>query len=158
MKQIVKFILGLSFILYLYILMDLMFIRPENGMYAGHSLLEYIQASSNFVPFRTIAENIHGIAGNGMDTGLAIRNLTGNLFMFLPMGIYLPFLIRKIDGASKFVVAMTIVLIILEVAQVLTRRGVIDIDDYILNMAGALMGYGIWKTKLLQKLLKGIYS
>ena len=45
---------------------------------------------------------------------------------------------------------MSILLVVIEVVQVVTRRESFDIDDFILNMLGALIGFGIWKTKFVQ--------
>jgi glycopeptide antibiotics resistance protein len=74
--------------------------------------------------------------------------------MFLPMGIYLPFFIRRTNKISVFSISMIILLLVIEVIQVVTKRGSFDIDDFILNMLGALIGFGIWKMKVVQKLLK----
>jgi glycopeptide antibiotics resistance protein len=54
---------------------------------------------------------------------------------------------------NTFSIFMIILLFIIEVVQLVTRRGSFDIDDFILNMVGALIGFGIWKTKVVQKLL-----
>ncbi|WP_369693613.1 VanZ family protein [Lentibacillus sp. CBA3610] len=70
------------------------------------------------------------------------------------MGIYLPFFIKKIRGTSIFIISMIVVLFFIEVIQIVTRRGSFDIDDFILNILGALIGFGIWKTKFVQKLLR----
>jgi len=48
---------------------------------------------------------------------------------------------------------MVILLFVIEVIQLVTRRGSFDIDDIVLNMLGALIGFGIWKTIFVQKLL-----
>jgi glycopeptide antibiotics resistance protein len=48
---------------------------------------------------------------------------------------------------------MNILLLSVELIQLITRRGSFDIDDLILNMFGALVGFIAWKTKLVQKLL-----
>jgi glycopeptide antibiotics resistance protein len=89
-----------------------------------------------------------------MNIDIPIKNLFGNLIMFLPMGIYLPYYVKKINKVSRFAVSMLIFLFVIEVIQLVTRRGSFDIDDFILNMVGALIGFGIWKTKVVQNLLR----
>lgn len=74
--------------------------------------------------------------------------------MFLPMGIYLPFFIHKISKVSIFTISMIIALFFIECIQLVTRRGRFDIDDFILNMLGALIEFGIWRTKIVQRILK----
>ncbi|MEI2467971.1 VanZ family protein [Niallia taxi] len=46
---------------------------------------------------------------------------------------------------------MTLLLFLIELIQVITRLGSFDIDDFILNMFGALMGFCICNTKVVQK-------
>ncbi|WP_338088325.1 VanZ family protein [Lysinibacillus composti] len=89
-----------------------------------------------------------------MNISIPIKNLFGNLIMFLPMGIYLPYYSKKINKIGRFTFSMIILLFVIEVTQLVTRRGSFDIDDFILNMVGALLGFGIWKTRKVQRLLK----
>jgi len=69
------------------------------------------------------------------------------------MGIYLPFLNRKMNVLKSYFFFMISILFSVGIMQLITRRGSLDIDDFILNMLGALMGFIIWKTKLVQTLL-----
>ncbi|WP_202395581.1 VanZ family protein [Virgibacillus halodenitrificans] len=138
---------------YLVALVILLFIGNRGYLYTDLTLLEYMKTSSNFVPFKTINTYFTAFVDNSMNRNIPIKNLVGNLFMFLPMGIYLPFLIKKIAGLGRFVLSMIVLLFFIEVIQLVTRRGSFDIDDFILNMIGALIGFAIWKTKYIQKLL-----
>ncbi|WHX24574.1 VanZ family protein [Virgibacillus halodenitrificans] len=153
MEKFIKVILKISFIFYLVALVILLFIGNRGYLYTDLTLLEYMKTSSNFVPFKTINTYFTAIIDNSMNRSIPIKNLVGNLFMFLPMGIYLPFLIKKIAGLGRFVLSMIVLLLFIEVIQLVTRRGSFDIDDFILNMIGALIGFAIWKTKCIQKLL-----
>ena len=73
--------------------------------------------------------------------------------MFLPMGIYLPYYMKKLNKVGKFTLSMIILLFVIEATQLVTKRGSFDIDDFILNIVGTLVGFGIWKTKIVQRLL-----
>lgn len=110
--------------------------------------------SSNFVPFKTITTYILAIFDGSMNMYIPIENLFGNFMMFMPMGIYLPYLFKHLNKFSRFTISMSFLLIVIEVVQVVTRLGSFDIDDFILNMLGAWIGYGVWKTKVVQYLLK----
>ena len=159
MKKVLKIIFGISFIFYLLALVMLLFVGVMFVGVRGHiwtdlSLIEYIRTSSNFVPFKTISTYIIAMFDGSLNLGIPIKNLIGNLIMFLPMGIYLPYYIKKINKVGRFTFSMIILLFVIEVTQLVTRRGSFDIDDFILNMVGALIGYGIWKTKIVQRLLK----
>ncbi|AIF42838.1 VanZ family protein [Virgibacillus sp. SK37] len=153
MEKFIKVILKISFIFYLIALVILLFIGNRGYLYTDLTLLEYMKTSSNFVPFKTINTYLTAIVDNSMNRNIPIKNLVGNLFMFLPMGIYLPFFIRKITGLGRFILSMIVLLFFIEVIQLVTRRGSFDIDDFILNIIGALIGFAIWRTKYIQKLL-----
>ncbi len=159
MKKLIKVILGLSFIFYLFALIMLLFVGVMFVGIRGHlwtdiSLLEYLKGSSNFVPFKTISTYIQALFDRSMNIDIPIKNLVGNLFMFLPMGIYLPFFIVKMNKVGIFTISIVILLFFIEAIQLVTRRGSFDIDDFILNTFGALIGFAIWKSNLVQKLLK----
>jgi glycopeptide antibiotics resistance protein len=153
-KKIIKAVFSISFIFYIFALVVLMFLGHRGGIYTDLSLLEYIKSFSNFVPFKTIGTYVQAMFDGSMNADIPIKNLGGNLFMFLPMGIYLPFFIKKISKVGIFIISMIGVLFLFEIVQIVSRRGSFDIDDFILNMIGALIGYGIWKMKFVQNLLK----
>jgi len=69
-------------------------------------------------------------------------NIIGNIIVFVPFGILLPILINK-----KLTILLVIFLIglsVMELSQLLLRRGSLDIDDYILNSIGFMLGYVIF--------------
>ncbi len=154
MKRFIKIILSISFIFYLLALVVLLFLGGSRGyVRTDLTLIEYMKSSTNFIPFKTISTYIKAIYNGSMNIDIPIINLVGNLLMFLPMGLYLPFFIKRINKVSVFSIAMIILLFVIEVIQLVTKRGSFDIDDCILNMLGALIGFGIWKMKVVQKVL-----
>ncbi|MFU2018868.1 VanZ family protein [Peribacillus butanolivorans] len=154
MKRFIKIVLSISFIFYLLALVVLLFLGTRGYVWTDLTLTEYIKRSSNFVPLKTISTYIKAIFSGSMNMDIPIKNLVGNFIMFLPMGIYLPYFIKRINKVSVFSIAIIILLFVIEVIQLVTKRGSFDIDDFILNMFGALIGFGIWKVKVVQKLLK----
>ena len=154
MRKIFKVVLIISFVIYLLALISLLFLGTRSFyLWDDVSFIEYIQFSSNFVPFQTISIYINALFDGSMNIDIPIKNLLGNLLMFLPMGIYLPYLVKKVNKLGKFTVSMIMFLLSIEMIQVVTRLGSFDIDDLILNLVGALIGFGIWKTKIVRKLL-----
>ncbi|MGD6902176.1 VanZ family protein [Bacillus infantis] len=119
-----------------------------------HVLTDYIRQSSNFIPFKTISMYLQALSDGRMNMDIPIKNLLGNFVLFMPMGVYLPFFIRKTNSIILFTVSTTAMLITIEIIQVITRRGSFDIDDYILNMLGALIGYGIWRSGFAGRMLR----
>jgi glycopeptide antibiotics resistance protein len=111
----------------------------------------------NLVPFRTIATYIRQYFSGSINKSIIIENLMGNLFVFAPMGLLLPCLFKSLRKFNKFIIAMIIILVAVESAQLLTNTGSMDIDDIILNLAGAIIFFAVWKLHVLQQLLKKFY-
>ena len=153
MKKAIKAIFVISFIFYLVVLVSILFFRGSI-FYSDMSLLEYIKYSTNVIPFKSIIRYIKALFDGSMNMSIPITNIAGNLILFLPMGIYLPFFIKKINKIGIYSICIIVVIFLVELIQLLTRRGIFDIDDLILNMSGALIGYVIWKNKIIQALLK----
>lgn len=80
-----------------------------------------------------------------MNIDTPIKNLFGNLLMFLPMGLYLPGFFKHLRALGAFCIWLIALIFVIEATELLLRRGSFDIDDFILNMAGALMGFAIWR-------------
>lgn len=154
MKKVLKVIFYVSFLFYLIVLVSLLFLGSRGFFGSDLSLIEYIYNSSNFIPFKTISIYITAMFNGSMNLDIPIKNLFGNFMMFLPMGIFLPYFTKKLNKWSRFIIFMIIVLFVIEVLQVVTRLGSFDIDDFILNMVGALIGFGIWNTKFVKMLNK----
>lgn len=151
MKTAKNTLVCISFILYLFALVFILFLDSRGYRWSEVSFWEYIKWSSNFIPFRTINLYIHSIAHGTLNINIPLKNLGGNLILFLPMGIYLPLFIKRINKIRIYVITMTVLLLFIEVTQVVSRRGSFDIDDLILNMLGAVIGFAIWNVRFVQK-------
>lgn len=75
----------------------------------------------------------------------AIINLGGNVGMFLPLGFFLPGVFEPLRRWWKTGLCALSVMTVVEVLQLFSLRGSCDVDDLLLNVLGAWMGYGIWK-------------
>lgn len=81
----------------------------------------------------------------------AIRQLGGNLVLLLPLGIFAPALVPRFRHASSILLLAFASGIGIEALQYLARVArfslrSVDIDDAILNVAGALIGYSLWRV------------
>jgi glycopeptide antibiotics resistance protein len=110
----------------------------------------------NLVPFETISLYIRAMVRGTINPGIAIANLLGNFLLFMPMGVYLPFFFKKIRTLLDYVLYMIPVLTMVELVQLLTKRGSFDIDDLILNLSGAMIGFFIWKSAGVQTIYRKI--
>ena len=105
--------------------------------------------SVNLVPFATV-RLYWGLLQNGASQALlrhAVINLVGNVVMFVPLGWFLPAVWRMFRGFFRAVIFGISLVCLVELLQYITGLGSCDVDDLILNAAGIILGYGIWKLK-----------
>ena len=143
MKKVFSGIIIASAGIYALVLYYMLFAGPGRGMVimSEHMLDNFNYWNSvNLIPFKTISEYITAIADKGI-RGHAISNLFGNLFLFFPVGYYLPFFARKANRIKIYCLVMAAAILIIEITQLATKSGSLDIDDFILNFAGALIGF-----------------
>ena len=129
------------FVLYIMSLCWILFIQPS----ATYSRIAQRsqQQQHNLVPFKTIKRYISTYHDyyfyHGMQSWL--MNVGGNIVLYIPFGLLLPIssaYFRKKIGLVPLVGALWI--IFSEVAQSVFRIGIMDIDDFILNFGGLLVG------------------
>ena len=94
----------------------------------------------NLKPFSTIS---HFLQTDNFNTKTWVINLLGNIGVFIPFGILLPMIIRR--GFIIVSILFFLGLFILESIQLVSKRGSFDVDDFILNYIGFLIGYWIIK-------------
>ncbi|WP_442598496.1 VanZ family protein [Neobacillus sp. D3-1R] len=112
--------------IYTIMLLILLFFRPGD-----HAFNNY-----NLVPFSTV----HFFLSGRVNPFISFYNLVANVVLFIPYGIYL--LARKNHTSLLAYVYLPFITIsLIEMMQLLTHRGSLDIDDLILNMLGVFLGY-----------------
>ncbi len=108
-------------------------------------------ASNNFIPFREIFRY-------NITSRLFIKNVLGNMIMFLPFGFFASYYLR----AEKLTLPLILTLVAslsIEVVQMAIGR-VFDVDDIILNLLGGTVGFYIYVIfyKAIEKLPKFCHS
>jgi glycopeptide antibiotics resistance protein len=96
-----------------------------------------IPVSINLIPFKTILPYI----GDASYSKVAVKNLLGNIFLFLPFGLLLPAIKPEVDSYKKIFIFSVLFSLFFETTQLLLRIGSFDVDDLILNTLGAMLGY-----------------
>lgn len=71
-----------------------------------------------------------------------------NILMLAPLGFLLPLISKKFDSAKNILLAAFAFTIFIEVFQLLTRRGIFELDDLFHNTIGSMVGYFIVKVFL----------
>ena len=123
------------FILYKELLM-LIFIIYILLLYYFISFHDNNYGTNNFVPFKEIFRY-------KVLSPLFIRNVIGNVLLFIPFGLFISYYIKN-KTFIPILILSTLVSSSIEFAQSIIGRTV-DVDDVILNVIGGLLGYFIYK-------------
>lgn len=97
----------------------------------------------NLRPFVTISSQIERVRGDSYLARHCFINLSGNVVMFIPAGLLMPVIWRSLQSVLKFIGCMTLGIFLIELIQLFTLLGSLDIDDYILNIIGTLIGFAV---------------
>lgn len=98
--------------------------------------------SANFIPTKTISRFLF-ISKN---LRVSAENLLGNIAIFVPLGFLLPIILRrKVHTLKSVAITSFFVSLAMETAQLLFNLGIFDVDDILLNMFGAIIGYMIYR-------------
>ena len=90
----------------------------------------------NLVPFHTIRNYYRAFGVKGDLFGI---NIIGNILMFVPWGFGLLLLWKKNRKLWRLVVLSALLPILIETSQLFIGRHV-DVDDFILNFTGGILG------------------
>lgn len=132
------------FVAYSGLMLWLLFDRP--GYTEGIPYWEQVTRQLNLVPLRTLRLFAHLLDSADSDyVRAAIINLGGNIIMFIPLGFLLPRVFPRLCSLPQVLLATAAIITVIELLQLFTLVGSCDIDDLILNVIGAALGYGLYK-------------
>ena len=95
----------------------------------------------NLVPFHTLA-----IYWRNLGSEFWMRNLFGNLALLLPLGLLGPIALPALDRWWRIALVAVLYSVAIELIQRLVPARSADVDDVIVNVAGALIGWVIYRT------------
>lgn len=122
------------FLVYMIILAYLLFFAESVGRKEGFQEYHY-----NLIPFETV--RLFWNYGDLVGKGAVIMNLYGNVLAFLPFGFFMPAVFKR---CRRFLITTLLTAAFsagVELVQLVTRVGICDVDDMILNTAGGALGY-----------------
>ncbi len=73
-----------------------------------------------------------------------LLNVIGNVGLFIPSGILLPIVCKRLDGFWKVLAAGAGMSLCIEILQLPFRVRASDVDDLIMNTLGVAVGYGLY--------------
>lgn len=154
-KETIKKAITILFILYIPVLFLILYGGRRGNLFGIEVFSKEHFEMVNLMPFATIISFFERAAEGSINMNIVVRNMAANLLMFIPMGMALPVLFEKVfDKLWKMIVFMLVLVSMIEVIQFITFYGSADIDDLILNVLSAMIGYGIVQMKFVRKILK----
>lgn len=138
----------LLFVYYLWVLANMLFFDAAFGRGSG-------MGGVNLEPLHTIHNYLRAYELGNISGGLVVINLIGNLAAFAPMAVFLPALFRGQRNLLLFFITIVLLVAGVEAVQYLTQTGSCDVDDLILNTAGAL---AVWIILLPWRLITQRYK
>lgn len=142
MKKI-KIMIYSLFILYVIIMIWLLFI--QRIFYISYdNYWDKLIENINVIPFRTISEYLFTDKDANFEIlKHAFINLVGNIVMFIPLGFFLSFSESSTKAFKSIIKKTVLIIIIVEIIQLFSLTGSLDVDDLILNTIGSAAGYEI---------------
>lgn len=128
--------LGLFYLLFLY----------RAGTDYAWTYSEYLQAMSNFIPLKSVYVLLTTPV---ISASLILRfviNFAGNILLFIPWGILLPLCFNRLQSFKKFVIITCTAVLLIETIQLFAMLGSFDIEDILLNVSGACVGFRVYRT------------
>lgn len=136
------------FIVYFLNLLYILFLDPDFGRYMFQdmsSFEDYLRFNVNLKPFESIMLFVNGYQREAVSLEALLRNIGGNMIVFMPMAYFLPFFFKSQRKWYWFTLTIIFIVFVVEVLQVLLRLGSGDVDDLLLNVFGALFMYIVLK-------------
>ncbi len=119
-----KELIALSFIIYILCLFQVVTFQDNNNI-----------SSNNLIPFKEMFRYDFG-------SRLFLKNVLGNIIMFLPYGFFASYFLQEKKLLPVFVLTILTSLTI-ELTQLMIGR-VFDIDDIMLNILGGILGHYLY--------------
>ena len=138
-------ILWAAFASYALVMLWLLFVRHR-----GTAVTDYWSALPgrvNLLPFSSMGSMLRTLRRNPTPAVLwtVVYNIGGNIVMFVPLGFFLRSLTEKCRSFLRCMGTVAVIMTTVELCQLFTLRGFCEVDDLLLNLLGAAIGWWIAK-------------
>ena len=136
-KRMVKAV----FVIYCFVLFFILFCRTGINIATNiQNIADRLNDSANLIPFKTIDNYIHAYKHGYIARQVFFANIIGNLILFIPMGMILPAVFKRCKKHLHALAITVLMIVTAEALQIILGVGRLDIDDFILNLLGAVLG------------------
>ena len=122
------------FIVYLMSLAYFLFFAESTGRTFVERTYQY-----NLIPFHEIRR--FWVYRRQLGIAAVTLNLAGNILAFVPFGLFLPILVKRVRSLGKTLLLGFEFSLFVEVLQLFSKVGSFDVDDILLNTSGVFIGY-----------------
>lgn len=148
-RRVVASSLWVLFSFYLLMLVSMLFL-------GNRAAFGFSARNVNLIPLASIREYLtQWRTGEYTYTWTVMfNNLVGNLFLFAPMAVLLPCLCARMRRLRGLLPALLGVILLAELIQLFTGTGVCDVDDILLNFAGAAVTALVFRLPVIVRILE----
>ena len=165
-SPILKYLMVLFFVLYVYLLLSFTLMDEALGR-GGNSIYDtaknmrevYLSLFVNFRPFRSICGvYLRGFVSGSVSARYVLLNLLGNFCAFMPFALFLPLFFPITRRWYVFLPIMLLTVSCIEALQFWFMVGSCDIDDLILNVSGATLSYALLRIPRIKRVTQRLTS
>ena len=107
----------------------------------------------NIIPFHTLVNYISKLKNDSIDLVTVIKNVFGNIALFMPLGFFFCTLFKKqVKSWLSCMIYTLLISFLFEILQFVTLRGISDIDDVLLNCMGSVVASLFFKSRLFRRI------
>ena len=117
-------------------------------------LYDYYYNVVNLIPFRMIIKLFIEYFDGDLSLTLLIQNIIGNFVVCMPFAFFLPRLLKKENNLKVFLITMFVIVSVIELTQFLTLSGTFDVDDYLLNISGAIIMFKLLHNNKINNMIE----
>jgi glycopeptide antibiotics resistance protein len=130
-----------GFSAYVLLMLWLLFIRYRNVEITDY--WAQLTGRVNLVPFSSMGGMLRALWYHPYPNVLwtVVYNIGGNIAMFVPLGFFLRALFPKCRPFLRCMAAVAVIMTTVELCQLFTLRGFCEVDDVMLNVLGAAIGW-----------------
>lgn len=145
-----KNVLIYSFGIYVLILLGItLFPLPIQAEEIAVNIKYNLGLKNNYIPFINTYKDLISDYNHGLIFA-SLKQIIGNILIFIPIGIYMPYFIKKIN-LKKIIIIGIFSSLMIELTQLFINTILtynyrsVDVDDLILNTIGTIVGYFLFK-------------
>ena len=130
-----------GFFAYILLMLWLLFIRYRNVEITDY--WTQLAGQVNLIPFSSMGSMLRTLWYNPYPSVLwtVVYNIGGNIIMFVPLGFFLRALFPKCQRFLRCMATVAVIMTTIELCQLFTLRGFCEVDDVMLNVLGAAIGW-----------------